>query len=115
MKKVFACIAACIAVAAILIGLAFATGWLNVGYTETVGKAQKNAETKVFHQTQAYVDGAVADLAKIKLEYDQSSDDTAKHGLVSYVRSRYPDFDADYISDPALKSWYQGIKDGSIN
>lgn len=115
VKIVVGSIIGVVAIIAIFIGIGFGCGWLNVGYTNTVGKAQQNADTHVFHETQAYVDGATADIAKIKLEYDQSTDDTAKHALINYVRSSYPNLDPSLIENPTIKSWYLDIQNGSVN
>jgi purine nucleoside permease len=115
MKRVLATIGIVLGIIAAIIGIGFGTGYLNVGYTNTVGKAQQNANTNVFHSTQAYTDGAIADIAKVKLEYDQSADATARAGLVNYVRSSYPNLDPSLINNPIVRSWYQDIMDGSIN
>lgn len=100
---------------ALLIGIGFGTGYLNVGYTETVGKAQQNAETKVFHQTQAYVDGAVQDISKVKSEYEKSKDEATKKALIDYVSSTYSNLDPAQINNPTISNWLRDIQNGSIN
>jgi hypothetical protein len=115
MKKVFAGIGISLGVIALFIGIGFGSGYLNVGYTNTVGKAQQNADTNVFHSTQAYVDGATADIAKVKLEYDQSTDSTGKHALINYIRASYPNLDPDLITNPTISDWYRDIMNGTVN
>lgn len=115
MKKVLAVIGSVILVVAVFVGIGFGTGYLNVGYTQTVGKAQQNAENKVFHQTQAYVDGAVQDISKTKLEYDKSKDETAKKALVDYIQSTYANLDPSQINNSSIASWLRDIQNGSIN
>ena len=115
MKKVLAIVGSVIVVIAIFVGIAFGCGWLNVGYTQIVGKAQQNAETKVFHQTQAYVDGATQDISKVKLEYEQSKDKAAKKALINYIEETYANLNPDDINNPSISSWLRDVQNGNMN
>ena len=50
----------------VIIALKFAFGWVDVGYTKTVGKAQENARREVFEQSQSYVEGKRQELTKYR-------------------------------------------------
>lgn len=115
MKKVFAGIGITIGTIVICIGIAFGCGWLHVGYTQTVGKAQTNAENQVFHQTQAYIDGAVSDISKVKLEYEQSKDKDTKQALASYIRSTYANLNPSDINNPPIAEWLRDVQNGNLN
>jgi len=115
MKNKLLIITVIIVAVAVFMAIGFGTGYLGVGYTKTVVKAQQNANTEVFHETQAYIDGATADIAKVKLEYDQSTDVTAKHALINYVRASYPNLDISLINNTIVKDWYIEIQNDEIN
>jgi len=66
---------------AIMIGIAFGLGYLGVGYTKTVGKAQQNANRTVFEQTQSYVEGKRQELVKFHYEWTQATTDIDKKQL----------------------------------
>lgn len=114
MKKFFTYSGITIGVIALIILIAWGTGGLNILYTKTIGKDQQNAQTTVFHQTQGYVDGAVSDISKVKLEYDQSNDTTAKEGLINYVRTNYSNLDPSLINNLTIRAWLQHIQDGTV-
>ncbi|HEX2986063.1 MAG TPA: hypothetical protein VHO71_04535 [Caproiciproducens sp.] len=115
MKKVLCGIFGTVLAVAICVGIAFGTGWLNVGYTKTVGKAQTNAENQVFHQTQAYIDGAVSDISKVKLEYEQAKDKDTKQALLSYIRSTYANLNPADINNPSVAEWLRDVQNGNFN
>ena len=68
MKQVFAAIGIFVGALMILVGLNFFFGWVNVGYTKTVGKAQQNAQRTVFEETQSYVEGKRQEVTKYRYE-----------------------------------------------
>ena len=65
--------------------LSFSFGWFGVGYTKTVGKAQRNAETEVFKNSQTYVDGVVTNFEKQKLAYTLSKDSVERKAIAMYM------------------------------
>ncbi|HEX3017921.1 MAG TPA: hypothetical protein VHP31_08730 [Caproicibacter sp.] len=115
MKKVLCIVLSTFVVIAACIGIAFGCGWLNVGYTKTISKAQTNAENQVFHQTQAYIDGAVSDIAKVKLEYEQAKDKDSKQALLNYIRSTYANLNPADINNPSVAEWLRDVQSGNLN
>lgn len=115
MKKVLVGIGIAVVIIAAFTGIAFGCGWLKVGYTKTVSKAQTNAENQVFHQTQAYIDGATQDISKVKLEYEQSKDTSSKKALLSYIRSTYANLNPSDINNQSVSEWLRNVQNGNIN
>jgi hypothetical protein len=99
MKQVFAVIGIFVGFLAVLIGLNFFFGWVNVGYTKTVGKAQQNAERTVFEETQSYVEGKRQFLNKEREEYRREKDPQAKEAIRQSILHEMANFDLDKLSN----------------
>jgi len=93
MKQIFLIFGLMIVVIGGLTGLSFGLGWVNVGYTKTVGKAQQNAQRTVFEETQSYVEGKRQEVAKFRYEYLKSKDPQEKTAIRSMLRSSLANFD----------------------
>lgn len=81
-------------------------GVIGVGYTLTIGKAQKNAEREVFKDSVAYTEQAASFLAKSYKEYNDAESDEDKDAVMEYVIMRYPNIDTDSIDNDTLKQFY---------
>lgn len=81
-------------------------GLFGVGYTLTIGKAQKNAEREVFKTSVAYTEQAASFLAKSYQEYNEAESDADKDTVMEYVIMRYPNLDTDSIDNDTLKQFY---------
>lgn len=81
-------------------------GIIGVGYTSTIGKAQKNAEREVFKDSVAYTEQAASFLAKSYKEYNDAESDKDKDVVMEYVIMRYPNIDTDSIDNDTLKQFY---------
>lgn len=99
MKQVFAAIGIFLGILIVLIGLNFAFGWVNVGYTKTVGKAQQNAERTVFEETQSYVEGKRQFLNKEREEYKREKDPQSKEAIRQSILHEMANFDLNKLSD----------------
>lgn len=89
MKKIILAIVITIIV---LVILSFAFDWLNVFRTQTIGKAQQNAEREVFEQTQSYVEGKRQAALKYFKEYSLANDSTKKN-LKYIIALEFANFD----------------------
>ena len=93
----------------ILIGvvvLIIFSGVFGIGYTLTIGKAQKNAEREVFKWSVAYTEQAASFLAKSYKEYSDAETDADKKTIMEYVIMRYPNLDTDSIDNSTLRQFY---------
>lgn len=81
-------------------------GIIGVGYTSTIGKAQKNAEREVFKDSVAYTEQAASFLAKSYKEYNDAESDKDKDVVMEYVIMRYPNIDTNSIDNDTLKQFY---------
>lgn len=93
----------------ILIGvvvLIIFSGIFGIGYTLTIGKAQKNAEREVFKSSVAYTEQAASFLAKSYKEYNDAETDADKKTIMEYVIMRYPNLDTSSIDNSTLKQFY---------
>ncbi len=106
MKQTFAIIGIFILGIAAFIGLGFGMGWINVGYTNTVGKAQQNAERHVFEQTQSYVEGKRQELVNRHHEWVTASKDD-KAAIEANVRQSFANFDKNKIEDIDMAAFLQ--------
>ncbi len=82
----------------LLVGISFAVGWINVGYTKTVGKAQRDADREVFEQSQSYVHGKIQELAKHKLEWDKADFDQ-KQSIEFVIRHQFANVPAEQMPE----------------
>jgi hypothetical protein len=98
-----------ILVLVLLIGLSFGMGWLGVGYTKTVGKAQQNAETTVFRETQSFVEGKNQELLKYYREWKKASADDKK-SIEATVRLSFSNISEDKILDSELQNFLKKCK-----
>lgn len=108
-KIVFLSILGFLLILIVSIGLTFGFGWLGVGYTKTVVKAQQNAERTVFEQTQSYVEGKRQELVKFHHEWIQANGKDKKT-IESVVRQSFSNFDEKKIEQPELYDWLKQIK-----
>jgi hypothetical protein len=98
MKQVFAAIGIFVGALMILVGLNFFFGWVNVGYTKTVGKAQQNAQRTVFEETQSYVEGKRQFLNKEREEYRREKDSVSKEAIRQSILHEMANFDLNKLS-----------------
>jgi len=98
MKQVFAAIGIFVGALMILVGLNFFFGWVNVGYTKTVGKAQQNAQRTVFKETQFYVEGKCQFLNKEREEYRREKDSVSKEAIRQSILHEMANFDLNKLS-----------------
>ena len=88
---------------AILIGLSYASGWIGVHQTATIGKASENAKREVFEQTQSYVEGKRQAALKYYKEYQKASE-SQKNGIANIVLLEFANFDEEkYLNGELLK------------
>jgi hypothetical protein len=84
--------------------VSFSIGWFQVAYTSTVGKAQQNAERKVFEQSQSYMEGKRQEVTKLKYEYLTTKDPQERAAIRATLRSSLANFDLTKL-DPDLKAF----------
>ena len=81
-------------------------GIVTVGYTLTIGRAQKKAERAVFKESITYTEQAASFLAKSYKEYNEAESNEDKDAIMEYVIMRYPNLDTDSIDNDTLKQFY---------
>lgn len=81
-------------------------GIVTVGYTLTIGRAQKKAERAVFKESITYTEQAASFLAKSYEDYSEAEYDDDKDIIMEYVIMRYPNLDIDSIDNETLKQFY---------
>jgi len=99
-----------VAIIAALILLGFGTGYLGVGYTKTVGKAQRNADREVYQQSESYVLGKRQDLGRYYHEWALAKTPEDKKIIESVVRQQFAEVDENIITDPTQYSFLQRCK-----
>lgn len=81
-------------------------GIVTVGYTLTIGRAQKKAERAVFKESITYTEQAASFLAQSYKEYSEAEYDDDKDIIMDYVIIQYPNLDIDSIDNDTLKQFY---------
>lgn len=114
-KEVILVVVIVIAIIGGLIGLSFGMGWINVGYKNTVGVADANADRNVFKENKSYVEGMVSDLSKYRYELSTEKDQIARKAIVQLINSKFANFDINKIEDNDLQSFLKDIKSGKYN
>lgn len=97
------------------IGLAFGMGWINVGYTNTVGIAQANADRNVFEHNKAHIEGMSKDLAKYKYDFDTEKDVVNKKAIVQLIQHQFADFNPTQIENYNLRYFLEDVMNGKYN
>lgn len=97
----------------ILAVIMFSTGYLGVGYKQTVGVAKAEADREVYEATPAYVNGMLQDLQKLKTEYEENKGTAAGKAILDTVRQRFAEFPAEKVPD-YLQSWYLEVMQGTL-
>lgn len=102
-------------VVVIFFGLIFSFGWFGVGYKNTVGIADANADRNIFEHNKAHVEGMAKDLAKYKYDFDTEKDVTNRKTIIQLIQHQYADFDANQIENSDLKVFLQDVVNGKYN
>lgn len=113
MRKVPIILGVVLGSLALVVIIMFSMGYVNVGYTRTVGVAQADAESKTYKQTQSYVEGKIKDLQSLKTEYEDRKGTAAGTAVLDTVRQRFADFPAEKVPD-YMKSWYVEVMQGTL-
>lgn len=108
MKDWLKAVLAFIGVVILFVALTYGVGWFGVGYTKTVGKAQKNAEREVYEQTQSYVHAKKQEALKFYKEY-QKADPSEKQGIKAMVSHSFAEFDETKL-DGFVRSFVEDCK-----
>lgn len=97
--KLFKILGTVFATLTVLYAIAFFTGNVNLWFYEYFGTRRQNVETQIFKETEMYKESMMQDLARIKYEYDTSTDPNQKKALESMIRLRYADFDLNKVPE----------------
>ena len=96
---------------ALLIGLSFGTGMLDLLYTKTVGKAKADATRVVFEETNSFTKAKRQETIKYYKEWNEAETLEEKEGIAAIASMSLADFDEDkYITDTRLLSWVKSVK-----
>lgn len=76
----------------LLTGFAFGSGYLDVLYTKTVGKAKQDASREVFEESQSYVEGKRQEAVKMYREYRKAEPED-RQSIKQMVALSFANFD----------------------
>ena len=94
-----------VAIIIIVILIAISVG-LNFGSIHIEGflnKEKQNVETKIFRETQGYVQGKLQDLSKYYGEYTANTSTEDKQAIAAIIKTQFSDFNIDHIHNKTLK------------
>jgi DNA-directed RNA polymerase beta' subunit len=117
MKQILGFIGILLVIVAIGIGISYASGWIGVHQTETIGKAQRNADRKVYEKSTSYIQGKRAEAVKMYKEYLMGDEDTKSkiEKVVSLTFAEVTDEMLNDIADGELKQFIKNCKCGKSN
>lgn len=96
---------------ALLVGLSFGTGMLDVFYTKTIGKAKQNAKREVFEETNSFTKAKRQEVIKYYKEWKEAETLEDKKAIENVLSLSLADFDEDrFIKDAKLLSWIKNVK-----
>ena len=111
MKELAKVLAIILIALAISIGVVYTLGWAEVLRTETVGKAQQNANRTVYEETSSFTKGKRQEIIKTYKEWSETESIEEKKAIESILSMSLADFDEDkFITDPKLLSWVKEVK-----
>jgi hypothetical protein len=103
--KIFKSIMAVILVIGLSIGIAFASGLLDLEFYRFFGTRRASVQREIFKENKSYVEGMVSDLGKYKYEYEIETDEVAKKAIENMIRDRFANFDSSNIESYGLKQF----------
>lgn len=96
---------------ALLVGLSFGTGMLDVVYTKTVGKAKQNAKREVFEETNSFTKAKRQEAIKYYKEWKLAETIEDKKAIEITISMSLADFNEDkHITDIVLLNWIKKMK-----
>lgn len=111
MREIFKIIGGVLIISILFGGLTYGFGWFGVGYTKTVGKAQKNADREVFEATNSFTKAKRQEIIKYYKEWNEAETIEDKKAIENILSMSLADFDEDkYITDIKLLTWVKKIK-----
>ena len=98
-----------LSVIVILIGLDFGTGYLGVVKTNTVEKAQKNADREVFKKSQSFIDGKSQEALKMYREYKAANPED-RLAIKKLVALSFSGVDEEDLPEATLRKFVRDCK-----
>jgi hypothetical protein len=95
-----------------VLALCFVLRAFGVFQFSVFGPMEQNIRREVFENTNSYNRGKIQELAKYRLEYLKTSDDTVRRAVAATIRSQFADYPAKRIEDPELREFLKNIKGG---
>lgn len=87
-----------------LFALSWGMGLYDLAWKRFFLPKQENIRRQVFEETQSYVHGKIQDLAKYKLEYENSTNDE-KEAIRQTIILRFAEFDETKIKSATLRNF----------
>ena len=88
----------------LILALSWSLGLYDLAWKRFFLPKQENIKRQVFEETQSYVHGKVQDLAKYKLEYEQSTGDE-QEAIRQIIIFRFAEFDETKIKSTNLRNF----------
>jgi mannosyltransferase OCH1-like enzyme len=99
-----------ILIIALLIGIAFGSGLLDLKFYEFFGVRKANIQREIFKENKSYIEGMISDLSKYKYEYEMETDEVAKMAIANLIRDKFANFDSSNIESSGLKQFLIQIR-----
>ncbi len=111
MKDFFKIIGLFLLTTIIIVAVGYGLGWFGVFSTKTVGKAQQNATTEVYENTNAFTKAKRQEILKYYKEYQKCETEEEREAIAEILALSLADFDEDkYIKDYKLLQFVKKVK-----
>ena len=84
--------------------IATGVNYITKPFETIMRKNDAEIDREVFEKGKSHIESVSRDLAKYKLEYEQSTDATAKRAITNYINTNYADFDANDLDNINIKT-----------
>jgi len=115
MKMITGIVLGIVLIFIVLVGVGFASGWFSNQYDQTIEKKHNDIERENFKHSKSYVEGAISDLNKQFLQYNQSKDPQEKKAIAAYTASQFANFDETLIDNSDLRQFLIDARNGNLN
>lgn len=94
----------------VLVALAFALEYANLGWTKFFGPKRANIQREIFEEQKSYTHGMAKELAKYYEEYRKAETVGDKAAISEYIKMNFGNFDEKKLTNDTLKAFLIKIR-----
>ena len=99
---------------AILFGICYGFGLVEVGLTNTIGIKYEDAKRNRFENSTSYVHGMIDRLSEYKRQFDTEDNVDNKIAILNTIDDEFAQFDETKIDNSTLRAFLIDVRNGSL-